>query len=143
MDHHRLDDSSSIDPVRLRTEALHYPQQSQKALRDISLHLGIVGALTFTVFVLIFREDWTNRYQYMSYLLPIPVIILLISRRFPGLGGMLSIALGIGAVIFDGLFSPAHPGQIPGRGLVYTVIFVTVPLLASGLVSIRRWRKYS
>ncbi len=107
-------------------------QQPQNTYKDAGLYSGIVGALAFVVFILIFREDWTDRYRYLSYLLPLPVISLLLARKHSVIGGILLIALGIGAGIFDVYFSPAHPGQIAGRGLGYTWVFVTLPLVVSG-----------
>lgn len=111
-------------------------QKPSKALKDASIHFGIIGTLSFIVFVLIFREDWTDKFQYLSYLLPLPVTCLLIARKYHLAGGMLLIALGAGTAVFDGVFSPAHPGQIAGRGLVYTCIFVSLPLAISGVLSI-------
>ena len=105
------------------------------------MHFGIVGALAFVVFILIFREDWTDSYRYLSYLLPLPMIALLVARRLSLLGGLLLIGLGIGAAIFDFLYSPASPGQIAGRGLGYTWIFVTFPLAISGVFYLILWWK--
>lgn len=107
-------------------------RQTQNALRDASLHFGIVGALAFVVFILIFREDWTDKYRNLRYLLPLPWLLLLLGKRFSLAGGLLLVILGIGVAVFDMFFTPAHPGQIAGRGLGYTIAFVTVPLLISG-----------
>jgi hypothetical protein len=106
---------------------------SREAFRDAGLHFGIVGTLAFTVFVLIFRQDWTDQYRYLSYVLPVPVIALLLTRRFAWLGGLLLVGVGIGAALFDARYSPGHPGQITGRGLGYTLVFVSLPLIVSGI----------
>ena len=114
---------------------------AQTALKDASLHLGIVGALGFAVFILIFRQDWADKYSYLSYLLPVPVIALLIARRFSLLGGLLLVALGIGAAVFDVFYTPGHPGQITGRGLGYSIVFVSLPLVLSGMAAWLAWWK--
>ncbi len=93
------------------------------------------------VFILIFRADWTDRFRYLSYLIPLPVIFLLAAKRFPFISGFMLIVLGIGAAIFDVYFSPGNPGQIAGRGLGYTWIFVTLPLVISGVFYLILWWK--
>ncbi len=115
--------------------------QSHIAVKDASLHFGIMGALTALVFILIFQEDWVGRYQYLLFLIPLPVISLIVARKFPLFGGLLLQALGIGAAVFDVYFTPSHPGQITGRGLPYTLLFVTIPLIASGILHLILWRK--
>ena len=107
--------------------------KSQNAFKDAGLHFGVVGALAFIVFLLIFQVDWTERYGYLRYLIPLPLITLWIARKAPFPGGLLMIALGVGAMVFDGQFSPASPGQIAGTGLGYTLIFVAMPLALSGV----------
>ena len=102
--------------------------KSKNALKDASLHFGIIGVLAFMVWILIFQQDWTERYQYLIYLLPAPIIFMFAARKFPLPGGFLLIGLGMGVGIFDAFFSPGHPGQIAGMGLGYTIIFVTFPL---------------
>ena len=114
---------------------------SQETIRDAGLYFGIIGALAFIVLILIFREDWRDQFQYLSYLLPVPVIALFIAKRLTWLSGLLFVGLGIGAAIFDVFFSPAHPGQIAGRGLGYTLVFVSLPLLISGILYLILWRK--
>jgi hypothetical protein len=116
--------------------------KSQSAFEDASLHFGIIGALAFVVFILIFREDWADRYRYLTYLLPLPVISMFIAKKLPLLGGLMMIALGSGAAIFDVVFSPAHPGRITGRGLGYTFVFVTLPLAISGTFYMIHWWKF-
>ncbi len=116
--------------------------KTQNALKDAGLHFGIIGTLTFIVFILIFREDWTKQYQYLIYLLPLPVICLIAANKFPLVGGLMLVGLGLGAAFFDIYFSPSHPGQITGRGLGYTLIFVTLPLVSSGIFHLLLWRKY-
>jgi hypothetical protein len=111
------------------------------SLPRVGMYLGIVGAVSLLVFVLIFQEDWLHRYPLMIVLIPIALIALLISRRLPLAGGSLLVALGITTLILDVLFNVGNPGQIAGRGLGYTVAFVTAPLLASGVFFIWGSRK--
>lgn len=122
---------------------MHMPESRQNlnTLKEASLHFGIVGALAFAVFILIFGEDWADKYHALRYLLPLPVIILLLGRRFSLLGGLLLVGLGIAAVIFDVFFTAAHPGQIAGRGLGYTIAFVAAPLVISGVLHSVYWVK--
>jgi hypothetical protein len=93
------------------------------------------------VFILIFGKDWTHRYRYLNYLIPLPVISLLIAKRHPLPGGLLQMVTGTGTAIFDVFFSPGYPGQVAGRGLGYTLFFVTMPLAISGFSYLIFWWK--
>ena len=93
------------------------------------------------VFVLVFQEDWMHRFPLMIALIPIFLIALLILKRLPLAGGSLLVALGITALILDILFSAGHPGQIAGRGLGFTLVFVSLPLVASGALFLLLGRK--
>jgi len=115
--------------------------KTQLALNDAGLSSGIIGALAFVAFILIFGEDWTHRYRYLNYLLPLPVISLLVAKRLPLPGGLLLAATGIGAGLFDVFFSPGYPGQVAGRGLGYTLFFVALPLVMSGFSYLILWWK--
>ena len=105
----------------------------KNALREVGLYAGIIGALTFLVFVLVFLQDWKARYDWLIWVAILPVFFLLIARKTALIGGLLLIASGIGAGIFDFYYSPAQPGQIAGRGLGYTLAFVSLPLVISGV----------
>jgi multisubunit Na+/H+ antiporter MnhB subunit len=115
--------------------------KTQQVFKNAGLSFGIVGALAFVVFVLIFGEDWMHRYRYLNYLLPLPVVTLLIAKRLPLPGGLLLIAAGGGAAVFDFFFSPGYPGQVAGRGLGYTLFFVAMPLVLSGFFYLILWWK--
>ena len=115
--------------------------KQQSAFKDAGLHFGVVGAFACIVWILIFQVDWTDRYTYLLYLIPLPVISLLLARKAPFPGGLLLIALGVGGMIFDVLFSPSSPGQIAGTGLGYTLIFVAMPLVLSGVFHLIYWRR--
>jgi hypothetical protein len=115
--------------------------KTQQAFKDTGLYWGIIGALSFVVFIQIFEKDWTHRYRYLNYLMPLPLISLLIAKRLPLPGGLLLIATGIGAAVFDAFFSPGYPGQVAGRGFGYTLFFVTMPLVLSGYFYLIHWWK--
>ena len=102
-------------------------------LTRVGMYLGIIGTVSLLVFVLIFQQDWLHRYTLMIVLIPLALIALLILKRLPLAGGSLLIALGITTLILDVLFNVGNPGQIAGRGLGFTLAFITVPLVASGL----------
>jgi len=119
---------------------LNTTSQRGSYLPRAGLYLGILGCVSLLVFVLIFQEDWTHRYPLMIALIPISLVTLLILKRLPLAGGSLLIALGIATLVLDVLFYPGYPGQIAGRGLGYTVAFITVPLVASGTLFIL-WAK--
>ena len=46
------------------------------------------------------------------------------------------VLLAIAVTVIDILISPGHPGQVAGKGVVSTVLFVSLPLLLSGLLYI-------
>jgi hypothetical protein len=58
---------------------------------------------------------------------------LVIAAKFRFTGGILMVLLAIAVTVFDIYAFPGNPGQIAGRGIGYTVIFVSLPLLLSGL----------
>ena len=116
--------------------------KTQRALRAAGLYCGVIGAVAFAVFILIFGKDWTHRYRYLNYLMPLPVLSLLVAKKFPLSGGLSLMATGIGAAIFDVLFSPGYPGQVAGRGLGYTLFFVAMPLVTSGFSYLVLWWKF-
>jgi len=105
-------------------------------LPRVGLYFGILGTISLLFFVLIFQEDWMHRYSYMIALVPIPIIFLFIARKKPLVGGLLLVALGVVILILDIIFSAGHPGQIAGRGLGYTIVFVSLPLIVSGVLFI-------
>jgi hypothetical protein len=98
------------------------------------LYLGILGGVSLLVFVLIFQEDWVNRYYLMIAMVPLFLVALLVLKRLPLLSGSLLVALGVAALILDILFNVGYPGQVAGRGLGFTVVFVSIPLIASGIL---------
>jgi hypothetical protein len=111
-------------------------------LARAGLYLGLLATVSLLFFVLIFQEDWMHRFSPMIALVPISVILLFITRRLPLVGGSLLVALGVAVTILDIIFSAGHPGQIAGRGLGYTLVFVSIPLVVSGVLYIISWRKH-
>jgi len=82
-----------------------------------------------------------RRFPLMIALLPISLIALLLVSKLPLAGGSLLVALGIAVLILDILFSAGHPGEIAGRGLGFTLVFVSLPLVASGALFLLSGRK--
>jgi hypothetical protein len=110
-------------------------------LPKAGLYFAIIGSVSLLFFNLIFQEDWTQRFTWLWFIVPLPVVFLIIARKFPYIAGLLMVALGIFMSVFDAFVSPGSPGQIAGRGLVYTILFVSLPLVASGISFILyRWK---
>jgi hypothetical protein len=112
------------------------------------LYIGIIGAVGFIVFASFYLKDYTHRFPFMAALIPVPFIALLIARKLPLIGGLLLAALSVAAFILNVNFPIGIIGQVAGIGqnhsvaIGYTVIFVFLPLLASGvlfLLSGRAW----
>jgi hypothetical protein len=110
--------------------------QVNSYLPRAALYFGIIGAVSLLFFNLIFQEDWMQRFTWLWFTVPLPVIFLIIAEKFRFTGGTSMILLAIAVTIFDILYFPGNPGQIAGRGIVYTIIFVSLPLLLSGLFNI-------
>lgn len=100
------------------------------------LYLGILGVVSLLVFVLLFQEDWTHRFPLMLAMIPVSVIAMVISKKLPLVSGLSLLALGITSAALDVMYGVGTPGQIAGRGLGYTIVFVSLPLLVSGTLFI-------
>lgn len=109
-------------------------------LPKAGMYLGIFGVVSLLAFVLIFQEDWFHRFPLMIAMIPVSLFALLVIKRLPLVGGSLLVVLGIAALILDILFYPGHPGYISGRGLGFTIAFVSIPLISSGTL-VLLWRK--
>jgi len=111
------------------------------------LYTGIIGAVSFILFILFYLEDWTYRFTLMIALIPVPFISLLLAWKKPFIGGTLLIASGIAAIIIDVNVSLGIVGQVAGIGfehnviLGYTIVFVSLPLIVSGVLFLLSWRK--
>lgn len=104
--------------------------------------VGLVGAITFMVFIANFLFDWTSKYDLMLFLIPLPFANLFLAWKKPFIGGILLIILGIVALLLDIYLPIGTVGYVSGLGLGYTLVFVTFPLLISGaLFLICSWRK--
>ena len=110
--------------------------QSRSYLPKAALWFGIIGAVSLLFFNLIFQEDWTQRYVWLWFVVPLPVVFLIVAKKYRFSGGLLMVLLAIAVTVIDILISPGHPGQVAGKGVVYTIIFVSLPLLLSGLLYI-------
>jgi thiamine transporter ThiT len=107
------------------------------------MYIGILGAVSFVVFVLLHLEDWTHRYTYMLALIPIPIISLFIARKLPFVSGLLLVASGIATILLHIYCTIGIPynRQYAGIGssghtviLGYTIAFVVLPLIVSGIL---------
>lgn len=104
--------------------------------------LGLIGAICFMVEILTFQTDWVNRYGFMTYLIPIPFFTLLLARKWPFIGGILMIILGVTSIALYLLFPLGIVwNQIGvwnelGAETIYTGAFVTLPLVVSGILYI-------
>ena len=107
--------------------------QVKSYLPKAALYLGIIGAVSLLFFNLIFQEDWMRRFTWLWFVVPLPVIFLVIAAKFRFTGGILMILLAVAITVFDIFAFPGNPGQIAGRGIGYTIAFVSLPLLLSGL----------
>ena len=127
------------------------------------MYIGILGGVSFVVFVLFYLADWTHRYTYMIALIPIPIISLFIARKLPFVSGLLLVASGIAAILLHINCNIAIPvdtkyaimSDLPGSlGLGFTIIiaFVVLPLIVSGILFLlsgrthvnrqRKWDNY-
>ena len=106
------------------------------------VYLAIIGVVCLLVFVLIFQEDWMQRYKAMIAMIPISIIALLLIRKLPLVSGLMLAALGVAALVLDILFSPHTQGEITGRGIGLTAVLVCMPLLVSGVLFIFWGKKH-
>jgi hypothetical protein len=105
------------------------------------LYLGILGAVNFATFVLIYQQDYFGRFGFMLALIPIPFVCLFLAWKKPFIGGVLLIALGVAVFLIDINFTVGIVGKLAGLGLGFTLVFVTLPLLASGVLFLLSKRK--
>ena len=111
-------------------------------LPKAGLYLAILGVVSLVAFVLIFQEDWMNRYPAMIAMIPISLLAMLLIKKLPLVCGLLLVALGIAALVLDILLSTHPPGEITGRGIGYTLVFVSLPLVISGILFFLWGRKH-
>jgi hypothetical protein len=110
--------------------------QVRSYLPKAGLYLGIIGAVSLLFFNLIFQEDWMQRFTWLWFIVPLPIVFLFVANKFRFTGGLLMVLLSIAVTVFDIYAFPGNPGQIAGRGIGYTIVFVSLPLLLSGLMYI-------
>ena len=108
-------------------------EKGKSYLPRAALYFGIIGTVSLLFFNLIFQEDWLHRYTWLWFVVPLPVIFIVIAGKFRFTGGVLLVLLAAAVTIFDVFAYPGNPGQIAGRGIGYTIVFVSLPLLLSGL----------
>ena len=129
----------TIEPeVHYQVDKLKVGLRQPNYLPRIGILLGLIGAIGFLVAILTFQFDQFGRYDYMFYLIPIPFIILILARKWPFVSSVFLIILGIITpmlyLIFpiSILWNKVGVWNELGWETVYTVVFVTLPLIASG-----------
>lgn len=108
--------------------------------------IGLIGAICFLVSMLTFQLDWSGRYDFMIFLIPIPFIILKLARKLPAICGIILILLGIATVLFYVVFPIGIVwNQIGvwnelGLETLYTIFFITLPFITAGFLFIASGR---
>lgn len=104
--------------------------------------IGLVGAICFSVAMLTFQLDWVGRYNFMLLFIPIPFVSIILAKRLAIVGGTLLIVLGIASVLFYLIFpigiiwNKIGVWNQLGLETIYTVTFITLPLVISGILFI-------
>ncbi|MFC1875282.1 hypothetical protein ACFLY3_03965 [Chloroflexota bacterium] len=108
------------------------------ALKRAGLYIGFIASFTFMVFIANYQLDHLGRYTMMLLLIPLPFIFLFIGWKKPIIGGILLIIIGTVSIFMETNVTIGVAQYIPGRGFSYafsyTLFFVTLPLLASGVL---------
>jgi hypothetical protein len=134
-----------------RTGSLEKPKAEESAksyyLSRIGVYIGLIGAIGFLVAMLTFQLDWANKYNFMLYFIPIPFILLILARRYPLIGGITLIILGMETIMLYLIFPIGIRWNLIGvwnklgAETIYTIVFVTLPLIASGILYLVSWIK--
>jgi hypothetical protein len=66
--------------------------------------------------------------------MPVSIIALLLTKKLPLVSGLLFISLGTSTIVLGILYKVWHPGYVAGLGIGYNVIFVSLPLIFSGVI---------
>jgi hypothetical protein len=111
-------------------------------LSRVGMLIGLVGAICFGVAMLTFQLDWVGKYGFMLFLIPVPFISIMFARKWSFIGGTLLIILGIATVLLYLIFpigivwNKVGVWNELGLETIYTVVFVTLPLVISGILFI-------
>jgi len=105
-------------------------------LTRVGIFIGLIGAISFLVLITLHQLDHSGSYASMLWLIPLPIIILLGSGKSSFFSGLSLLALGCFSITLNIYFPIGTPGYIPGLQLGYTIIFVTLPLMISGIIFI-------
>jgi len=112
----------------------------QDYLQRVGMLIGLVGSIGFLVSMFTFQLDWNNRYGFMLYFIPVPFILLILARKWSLIGGSLLIILGIMSIVMYFIFpigivwNQIGVWNVLGWETVYTLVFVTLPLLSAGIL---------
>jgi hypothetical protein len=100
--------------------------------------IGLVGAISFMMAMVTFQLDWTNKYVFMLWFIPVPFICIVLARKYPVIGGILLVLLSIMSVMLYLIFPIGIVWNQIGvwnelsPETMYTIAFVSLPLAASG-----------
>ncbi|MFA5605226.1 MAG: DUF4405 domain-containing protein [Dehalococcoidales bacterium] len=108
--------------------------------------LGLAGTVGFLTLIAIYQLDWVGRYSSMLTLVPLPFIGLMLARKWPVVAGTFLIILSIAVVILRELFVIGAASRVIGLDIIYTLLFVTLPLFAAGVIfimsAVKKYKKY-
>ena len=106
----------------------------------IAGYIGFIASFTFLVFIVNYQFDLLNRYTLFLLLIPLPFICLFIGQKKPLMAGIFFIIISIISIYIETNVIVSSTRYIPGRGLFhsfyYTLFFVALPLLTTGIVYI-------
>jgi hypothetical protein len=98
--------------------------------------LGIIGAVGFLTVIALYQLDWVGRYASMLYLFPLPFVGIVLARKWPVIGGGFLVILSLFVIVLRELFVIGAASRVIGLDIIYTLLFVTLPLFAAGIVFI-------
>lgn len=129
------------------TQQINKPKAAYKPwqpnyLSRAGMLIGLVGATGFLVAMFTFQLDWVGKYSLMLCLIPVPFINLILARKWPLINGALLIIMGIASIVLFLIYPVGVVwNQIGvwnelGPETIYTLAFVTLPLVVSGALFI-------
>ncbi|MFC2026923.1 DUF4405 domain-containing protein [Chloroflexota bacterium] len=115
----------------------------QSYLTRVGKFIGLVGAISFLVFAALHQLNYSGGHLFMLFLIPLPFIMLFISSKRLLFGGILLSAFSLIVIPLNIYFAIGTSGYIPGLQLGYTIVFVSLPLMVSGVLFIISGRSLS
>ncbi|MFA5761370.1 MAG: DUF4405 domain-containing protein [Dehalococcoidales bacterium] len=113
-------------------------------LPRIATLIGLFAAVTFLLFTIIYQLDWASRYGFMLYLIPIPFIGLLAAHKWPFIGGIFLVIIGVFTIFLDLNFNIGQAIYVVGaEGIGFTISMIAIPLIVSGIlfILVARWER--